>query len=177
MARLNGVAGLQSLRQRRERDTAAAPALPCVVLYPRHHGGDCRQVDLVIAAVQPLISLAQRGLAMRALDRLRRDHFVRVRGQCPSAARATQAALTRTAALGLLSAVWLVPLRGRHAGIVRRLRWRTKLRFQLCHARRQQPNLRPQRQDQGILFIMRQTTEGGEWSHPKLESWRPWSRQ
>jgi hypothetical protein len=24
----------------------------------------------------------------------------------------------------------------------------------LCHARRQQPNLRPQCQDQGILFIM-----------------------
>src|SRR3954447_26305097 len=67
--------------------------------------------------------------AMRAPDRLRRDHFARVRGQCPSAARATEAAMTRAAALGLLHPVRLLPFRGRHAGIIRRLRWHTKLRL------------------------------------------------
>src|SRR3954447_4292624 len=100
--------------------------------------------------------------AMRAPDRLRRDHFVRVRGQCPSAARATEAALTRAASLGLLRPVRLVPFRGRHAGIIRRLRWHTKLRFKLRHTRRQyldlrsqRLNLRPQRQDQGIFLVVR----------------------
>src|SRR5438128_9019076 len=71
---------------------------------------------------------APKRLAMRAPDRLRRDHFARVRGQCPSAARATEAALTRAAALGLLRPVRFVPPRGRHAGIIRRPRWHTKLR-------------------------------------------------
>ena len=33
---------LQPLGQWRERDAAAARAMPCVVLHPRHHGGDLR---------------------------------------------------------------------------------------------------------------------------------------
>src|SRR6185312_8202675 len=74
--------------------------------------------------------------------------------------------------------------RGRHAGIIRRLRWHTKFRFKLRHTRRQylhlrgqRLNLRPQRQDQGIFLVVRQATEVGELGHPKLESWPPWSRQ
>ena len=173
MLRLNGVPGSSPSGSGGERDAAAARALPGVMLHPRHHGRDCRQVDLVITAAQHLVGFAEHRLAMRAPNRPCRDHFVRVRGQCPSAARATEAALARTTALGLLRLVRLVPFQGRHAGIVRRLRWHAKLRFKLRHARRQQLNLRPQRQDQGILLVIRKATEVGELGHPKLESWPP----
>jgi hypothetical protein len=84
----------------------------------------------------------------------------------------------------LFRPVGLFALGGWHTGIVRRLRWHTKLRFKLRHTRRQylhlrgqRLNLRPQRQDQGIFLVVRQATEVGELGHPKLESWPPWSRQ
>src|SRR6478672_6459945 len=49
-------AWFQPLGQRGERDAAAARALPGVMLHPRHHGRDCRQVDLVITAMEGIIA-------------------------------------------------------------------------------------------------------------------------
>ena len=59
-------AALQARRDRCQGDTAAAWTMSGIALYPGHQRAHDRQVDFVIPAVQHLIGLCQRGLAMRA---------------------------------------------------------------------------------------------------------------
>ncbi|MBV8614432.1 MAG: IS66 family transposase zinc-finger binding domain-containing protein, partial [Acetobacteraceae bacterium] len=99
-----------------------------IALHPRHHRHDLRQVDLVVAAAQPLVGLAQDRMAVRAPDRPGRDHFVRQRRQRPPAARSPQAAPARASAPGFLRPVRLLAPRWRQAGVVRRLRRAAELR-------------------------------------------------
>ena len=163
-------ARLQSLRHRRQRGGAAAPAAAGISLHSRHHRSHARQLDLVVARVQPPVVVGECRVAVPAASRFGHHHVVRVRRQRPPAAVAAETALARPHPFGLLRPVRLLPLRRRHTGIARRLRRLAQLGFQRHNPLRQRPNLRPERKDQRVLLIMRQPTEIGKLGHPQLES-------
>ena len=99
-------AWLPSLRHRRQRDAAAARAVPGIALHPGDHRAHHGQVDLVIAAVQHLVGVAQRRLAVRAAHRLGDHRLVGIAGQRAPAALATQAALPRAGCARLSPSGW-----------------------------------------------------------------------
>ena len=89
---------------------------------------------------------------MRAGCRLRRDCLVGFANQRATTALAAQAALAWSDTLRFLGRVRLLPLRWWQAGIGRGLRWITELCLEFRDPRHQRLNLRPKRQDQGVLF-------------------------
>src|SRR3954467_8344818 len=174
----------QPVRQRRQRGAAATLAVTGILLHPRDDRLDLRQIDLVVAGGQRVIVRMERGLAVGAAHRTRDHRLVGVLRQQSSAALPPEAALARAFTFGPVGAIGFLALRGRHGGVVRRLRRSTQLglelgnpRRQYLNLRRQRLNLRPQRSDQRVLFVMREAAEVGKLGHPKLESWPPWSRQ
>ncbi len=113
---------------------------------------------------------------VRASGRPCRYSLIRIGRQNPSAADAAQAAWTRATARRLVP-VRLLALRRRYAGVARCLGRSTKLRLQLRDPSRQRLNLRPKRQDQSILVIVRQSAQVRKLGHPQLESNPACSRQ
>lgn len=168
------------LRHRRQRRSAAAPAMPGVAFHPRHHRANRWQIDLVVAAMQNLIVIAQRRPAMGAGCRLAGNDLVGFRGQRPATALAPDAARARAVPLLSRRPVGFLPFRWRRAGIVRGL-WRfLQLRFQVRHPRpqlsdlaAQRLNLAHQRMDQRILLLVGKpgkVWQGRRRSHPQVES-------
>src|SRR3954453_18515711 len=170
-------ARLQTFGQRCQCGAATARAVTGVALHPRHYRHDRWQFDLVEACGPRLVALVQRALKVPATYRTGAHGRVGIRHQCPTAARAAQTALARAFTLELVLPIRLLAVRGRQAGVVRRLGRLTELCLQLRHPRYQRLDLRPKRSDQRVLLVMRQETEVGELGHPKLESCPPWSRQ
>jgi len=150
---------------RRQGDAAAAGAVPGVAFHPRHHRTHDGQVDLVVAPVQHLVGICQRGLAVRTGWRLRGHRLVGIAGQRAATALATQAAFARSDALGFLRVVRLLTLRRRQAGIVRGLRRFVELSFEPRDPRRPALNLRPQLPDQGVFLGVAQVVEVGKLGH------------
>jgi hypothetical protein len=151
--------------------------MPSVALHPRHHRGDPRQVNLVEAVCQSLVSLVQGRLAMRAPGWASGDSLVRCLGQQAATALAAKTALTGTAPGRFIPAVRLLALRWRQAGVVGRLRRQAEPGFQLPDPGRQHGDLcrqrlhlGPERLDQRILLVMRERRQLGKPVHPKLES-------
>jgi hypothetical protein len=141
-----------------------------VALHPGHHGTHHRQVDLVIPAVQHLISVRQHGLAMRAGGGFRRYRLVGMADQRTAAAFAAEAASARSDALGLLRLIGLLTLRRRQAGIVRRLAGFGEPRFKFDNAPFGRLKALPQRPDQGVLLGVAQVVEVGRLRHVATET-------
>ena len=131
--RAEGRGLLHSLGHWCYRDTAATRAMPGVTLHPGHHRANRWQIDPVVARVQHLVSLGQSGVAVHAGDNLGGDSLVGVARQRPAATGATQAATARSDTLDFLRPVRLLPLRRRHAGIVRGLRRLAQLCFEFAN--------------------------------------------
>jgi hypothetical protein len=121
-----------------------------------------RKVDLVVPAVQYLISIGQRGLTMETGNRLGGHGFIGIAGQRTATTFATQAAFARSDAFGFLRLVQLLPLRRRQAGIVRCLRWFAEPGFQIGNSPLSPLKAFPQRPDQGILLGVAQLAEIGK---------------
>ena len=170
-------ARFQPLGQRRQRGAAATLAVTGILLDTRHHRLDLRQINLVVASGKPVIVLVECGLAVGAAHRTRDHCLVGVLRQQSSAALPPQTALARAFTFGLVGAVGLLSVRGRHRKVVRRLRWLTELGLEFVYPSRQRLDLRPERTDQRILLVVRQAGEVGRLGHPKLESWATSSRQ
>ena len=170
-------ARLQTLRHRRQRDAAAAAALrrrsapPASPPARPAAGRSCRSARQASGRPPPAPpGSARSALAARSPS-------------CPGSATSARPPPLRPR-LPLrgpcrcgFSAGWLLALRRRHAGVVRRLRRQPKPGLQFRHPRRQRLNLRPQRSDQRVLLVMRQAAEIRKLGHPKLESRQPGSRQ
>ena len=116
--------------------------------------------------MQHLVGIRQRGLAMRTGSCFRRDCLVGFADQWAAAALAAQAALARSDTLRFLRLVRLLPLRWRQAGIVRGLRRVAELCLEFRDPRHQRLNLRPKREDQGVLFSVAQIAEVRRLGHP-----------
>jgi len=116
-------------------------------------------VDLVVAPMQHLVGVGQRGLAMRAGHRLGRHRFVGITGQRTATAFTTKAALARSGALDLVWLVRLLPPQWRQAGIVRGFRRLGELGFEHRDASRQALHLRSKRLDQSIFLGVAQVLE------------------
>jgi hypothetical protein len=144
--------------------------LPGAALHPGHQGTHHRQVDLVVSAVQHLMGVRQRGVAMRA-GRGFRDHgLVGMADQRAATACAAQAALARSGAPGLLQRGGLLALRWRQAGIVRGLAGFGEPRFKLGNAPLGRRKAQPQRPDQGVLLGVAQVVEVGKLGHLALRT-------
>ena len=143
--------------------------MPAIALHPGHHRARHRarhrQVDLVVAAVQHLVGVCQRRLAVSTGGWLHGDRFVRRAGQRAATALATQAPFAWSGRLGLLRLVWLLTLGRRQAGVVRGLSGLTQRRFKIRDPCRQALHLRPQRPDQGVFFGVAQVVEVGKLGH------------
>src|SRR4051812_3805678 len=130
-----------------------------MALHPGDHGAYRRQIDPVVAGVQPLVGLAQRRPAAGARRRLGDDALVGLLGEGSAAALAAEAAWARPRLPGPLRPVRLVALGRRQAGVARRLRRRVQPRLPLRHPR-------PQRQDQGVLLGLGEPAQVGRRRHP-----------
>src|SRR3954451_19568104 len=117
----------QPVRQRRQRGAAATLAVTGILLHPRDDRLDLRQIDLVVAGGQRVIVRVERGLAVGAAHRTRDHHLVGLLRQQSSAALPPEAALARAFTFGPVGAIGFIALRGRHRGVVRRLRRSTQL--------------------------------------------------
>ena len=135
---------------------AAAGADAAMTVDPRDERADRRQVDVVVGMDFGLISRAEGVVAMRTGGECGLDGLVRVLGQRaghPGAAGAGRL-------FGRIGQVRLLPLRGRQAGVVRRLRRGPELGFQFADAHGQQTDLLGLRLDQRDQLITGQAKEG-----------------
>jgi len=123
--------------------------------------------------MQHVVAIGKRRLAVHAAGRFGDDRLVRGAAQGPAAALAPEAALARAFTRLLVPAIGLLPLRGRQAGIVRRLGWLAQLRPQRGNLALHGFQPIEQRQDQRVLLGFGQATEVGAREHGKLESSRP----
>ncbi len=128
--------------------------------------------NFVVAGGQPLVAVAQGGLAVGAADRARDHGLVGAGTSARPPPLRPRLPLRGPSRLGLSEWIGLLALRGRYRGIVRRLRRLAQLGFQFRHSRRQRPHLRPERANQRVLLVVRQMVEVGEFDHTKLESGR-----
>ena len=120
-----------------------------MAIDPRDEWADRRQVDVVVGMDVGLIGRAERVIAMRTGGQRGLDGLVRVLAQRagdPGAAGAGRL-------LGAISQVRLLALRGRQAGVVRRLRRGRKLGFQVGDARGQDADLLRLRLDLRMLRL------------------------
>ena len=83
-------------------------------------------------------------------------------------AHAPQAAAARALPFGLLRLVGLLPLRRRHAGIVRCLRWLAEFGLEFRNSPLRHIKALPQRSDQRILLGVAQKSKVGWRGHPAL---------
>ena len=142
------------------------PTVPGKALHPGHHRAHNRQIDLVVAAVQHLLGLCQCRLAVRAGQGLGNHRLIRITGKRPAAPSATETAMARALPFGLLRMVGLLPLRRRHAGIVRCLRRLAELGFEFRNPPLSHVKSLPERSDQRIFLGVAQIIEVGELRHP-----------
>ena len=125
-------------------------------------GTQRRQVEVIVGVNPGQIGRAERMGAVRTGGRCGFDDPVRAFGQPSGDARAAVAGFLRT-----VGRVGLLALRGRQAGVIRRLAWRSALGFQFGQARGQAADLpglrldlRMLRQDQGDQVVVGQGEEG-----------------
>jgi len=164
---------LHALRHGCQGDAAAARAMAGIAFHPGHHRPHRRQVYFVIAAVQHLIGVVERCLAMRADQRLGGHRLIRIACQGPAAALATETALAGSLAFAPVRLVGLLALGRRQAGVVRRLGRAVEPGLQFGKALLRCMHALPQRQDQRVFLGVAQSGEVWERGHPKLESSRP----
>ena len=171
-ARAEGRSLLQAVRDGCQCRAAAALAVPGVALHARHHGADTRQLDLVVAAVEVMVRLAQDPAAVPASGRLGAHDLIGLRHQAAAAALAAQASFARAGWLRRVRAVRLLPLGRRHTGVVRRLRGIAQPLLQGREPRRQRHDLLPKRDDQRVLLRVAQRRQIGQRrnNHSKVES-------
>jgi hypothetical protein len=130
--------------------------------------------------MQDMVRLGQGRLAMRAPHRPGSNNLIGGLCQWPSTAHAAQATRAWATARHLLRPVRLLALGGRQAGVVRRLRRRSKLCFQLRHPRRQCLDLSV---PPGPLHVLIDSTGlqiygAGQWLEAKhgMKSRRTWRK-
>ncbi len=102
---------LHAFGHRRQRRLAATAAVTGITLDLRHHRANRRQVDLVVAPVQNMVAVTQRGTAVATGGRLGRHQLVGIGRQWTATADAPQAALARAVPLDLGRTIRLVSLR------------------------------------------------------------------
>ena len=139
--------------------------MPGVALHSGHHRTHDREIDLVVAPVQHLVGLCQRGLAVPTDGCFRGHRFVGKEVQWPATPFATQAAFARSGTPGFLRLVRLLTLRRRQAGIVRGFRRFVKLCFEYRNPCRQVLHLHPQRLDQGVFLGVAQVVKVRKLQH------------
>ena len=119
-----------ALGHRRQRDAAAARAVPSIPFHAGHHWANHGKLYLVVATVQHLVRFTQRRVAMHSGHRLRNHCLIGIEGQRPAATLTAQTALARHVALGLLRLIGLLSLRWWQAGIAGCLRRLAELGFE-----------------------------------------------
>jgi hypothetical protein len=122
-------------------------------------------VGLSLAAAKSLLARLQ-----EAMVRGQVAEYLQCRKVCPDCLPfqplASQAAAERALPFGLLRLVGLLPLRRRHAGIVRCLRWLAEFGFEFLNSPFRHIKTLPQRSDQRILLGVAQKAEIGWRGHP-----------
>jgi hypothetical protein len=103
---------------------------------------------------------------VRTADCLGYHRLVGITRQRAPTTRAPQAAAARALPFGLLRLVGLLPLRRRHAGIVRCLRWLAEFGFEFLNPPFRHIKALPQRSDQHILLGLAQKSKVGWRGHP-----------